>query len=44
MRRTARVGFDGLRLQALEPKVLEMRLVVALELLFTGDGHGGVTS
>jgi hypothetical protein len=28
----------------LEPKVLEMRLVVALELLFAGDVHGGVTS
>jgi len=32
----ARVGFDGLRLQTLEPKVLQMRLVLALEALLTG--------
>ncbi len=40
----ARVGFDGLGLQALEPEVLEMRLVVTLELRFAGAGHSGVTS
>jgi hypothetical protein len=40
----ARVRFDGLRSQTLEPKVLEMRLVMALELLVAGDRHAGVTS
>ncbi len=33
----ARVGCDGLRRQTLEPKMLEMRLVVALELLVAGN-------
>jgi len=44
-----RGGAEGIensfsRLQTLEPKVLETRLILAIELRFAGDGHGWVTS
>lgn len=40
----AGVGVDGFRLQALEPKVLEVGLVVAIELGVGWGWHVSVTS